>query len=165
MSFLRHADLSPDVSGFRDQLKPGGRQNLSSPRATHRYDESCQVFLAGCSPAEPASAFLAPSIVSNSTHRSKPISENGPLLLCRLSHSRGAPQAECRVLTADCSFIASPCPASLPRARVESNVKSGRGLLPRWRPRESNRGFRDGQNPRGRHGREMRAGHPNNSQC
>jgi hypothetical protein len=54
-SFLRHADLSPD-GRFVGRSTKG---NLASqiPLTTHRWDESDRVFLAGCSAAEPASAF------------------------------------------------------------------------------------------------------------
>jgi hypothetical protein len=53
-SFLRHADLSPDGHSVWRNTKG----NLASqiPLRTHRWDESDRVFLAGCSPAEPASA-------------------------------------------------------------------------------------------------------------
>jgi hypothetical protein len=53
-SFLRHADLSPDGHSVRRNTKG----NLASqiPLRTHRWDESDRVLLAGCSPAEPASA-------------------------------------------------------------------------------------------------------------
>ena len=53
-SFLRHADLSPDGRSVWRSTKG----NLASqiPLRTHRWDESDRVFLAGCSPAEPASA-------------------------------------------------------------------------------------------------------------
>jgi hypothetical protein len=53
-SYLRHADLSPDGHSVWRNTKG----NLASqiPLTTHRWDESDRVFLAGCSPAEPASA-------------------------------------------------------------------------------------------------------------
>ena len=53
-SFRRHADLSPDDHS----LWLNTRGNLASqiPLRTHRWDESDRVFLAGCSPAVPASA-------------------------------------------------------------------------------------------------------------
>jgi hypothetical protein len=53
-SFLRHADLSPDGHSVWRNTKG----NLASqiPLRTHRWDESDRVFLAGCSPAVPASA-------------------------------------------------------------------------------------------------------------
>jgi hypothetical protein len=53
-SFLRHADLSPDGHPLRHSTK--GNRALRIPLTTHRWDESDRVFLAGCSPAEPASA-------------------------------------------------------------------------------------------------------------
>ena len=53
-SFLRHADLSPDGRPLRHSTK--GNRALRIPLTTHRWDESDRVFLAGCSPAEPASA-------------------------------------------------------------------------------------------------------------
>ena len=53
-SFPRHADLSPDGHSVWRNTKG----NLASqiPLTTHRWDESDRVFLAGCSPAVPASA-------------------------------------------------------------------------------------------------------------
>ena len=52
--FSGHADLSPDGHSVWRNTKG----NLASriPLRTHRWDESDRVFLAGCSPAEPASA-------------------------------------------------------------------------------------------------------------
>jgi hypothetical protein len=70
MSFLRHADLSPD-----GHLDPGKRkrkqQRLSFPPVTHRYDESGRVFLASCSPAELASAFSTAQVCQNFRNLSK----------------------------------------------------------------------------------------------
>jgi hypothetical protein len=54
-SFLRHADLSPD--GHSLLLNTKGNPASWIPLRTHRWDESDRVFLAGCSSAEPASAF------------------------------------------------------------------------------------------------------------
>jgi hypothetical protein len=54
VSFLRHADLSPD--GHSRLLNTKGNLASQIPLGTHRWDESDRVFLAGCSPAEPASA-------------------------------------------------------------------------------------------------------------
>jgi len=56
MSFLRHADLSPDGHFTPMQGKAETTAKLSPPLVTHRYDESGRVFLASCSPAELASA-------------------------------------------------------------------------------------------------------------
>ena len=53
-SFLRHADLSPD--GHSQLVNAKGNPPKRIPLVTHRWDESDRVFLAGCSPAEPASA-------------------------------------------------------------------------------------------------------------
>jgi hypothetical protein len=62
-SFLRHADLSPDGHSVWRSTKG----NLASqiPLTTHRWDESDRVFLAGCSPAEPASASSIHSAYQN----------------------------------------------------------------------------------------------------
>jgi hypothetical protein len=54
VSFLRHADLSPD--GHCRPLNTKGNLLSKIPLVTHRWDESGRVFLAGCSAAEPASA-------------------------------------------------------------------------------------------------------------
>jgi hypothetical protein len=54
VSFLRHADLSPD--GHSQRVNTKGNLLSKIPLVTHRWDESGRVFLAGCSPAEPASA-------------------------------------------------------------------------------------------------------------
>jgi hypothetical protein len=54
LSFLRHADLSPDVHEW--SVCQNGNLQKKIPVVTHRSDESGRVFLAGCSPAEPASA-------------------------------------------------------------------------------------------------------------
>jgi hypothetical protein len=59
LSFLRHADLSPD--GHRGRSSKRGICGTQTPRVTHRSDESGRVFLAGCSPAEPVSASSTPS--------------------------------------------------------------------------------------------------------
>jgi hypothetical protein len=54
VSFLRHADLSPD--GHSLLLNTKGNLASQIPLRTHRWDESDRVFLAGWSSAEPASA-------------------------------------------------------------------------------------------------------------
>lgn len=51
MSFLRHADLSPDGHPAPTHLHQGKDRICPSLSVTHRYDESGRVFLAGCSPA------------------------------------------------------------------------------------------------------------------
>src|SRR5215472_309219 len=95
MSFLRHADLSPDghwtPATWHQRKDPTG----PSSGVTHRYDESDRVFLAGCSPAEPASASSVPRMCHITTNRSQAITANGSLMLSLLSHLRGAAQAEC----------------------------------------------------------------------
>ncbi len=53
-SFLRHANLSPD--GYCRPINTMGNPPWKIPLTTYRWDESGRVFLAGCSPAEPASA-------------------------------------------------------------------------------------------------------------
>src|SRR6202171_2895956 len=58
-SFFRHADLSPD--GHWVGASKNGNLQEKIPVVTHRSDESGRVFLAGCSPAEPASASSTPS--------------------------------------------------------------------------------------------------------
>jgi hypothetical protein len=49
LSFLRHADLSPECSRLVD--RQNGISLLETPVMRHRSDESGRVFLAGCSPA------------------------------------------------------------------------------------------------------------------
>jgi hypothetical protein len=75
-SFLRHADLSPDGHSLRFNTKG----NLASqiPLRTHRWDESDRVFLAGCSPAEPASASSIHSAYQNFYVRSVSDPPAGP---------------------------------------------------------------------------------------
>jgi hypothetical protein len=63
VSFLRHADLSPD--GHSLLLNTKGNPASWIPLRTHRWDESDRVFLAGCSSAEPASACSIQSAYQN----------------------------------------------------------------------------------------------------
>lgn len=89
MSFLRHADLSPDGHPAPIHFHQGKDRICPSLSVTHRYDESDRVFLAGCSPAEPASAFSARPVCQTIICRTKQIAVNGFLLLSPLSHPRG----------------------------------------------------------------------------
>ena len=93
MSFLRHADLSPDGHSTQTYFHQGKDTICPSSGVTHRYDESGRVFLASCSPAEPASAFSARPMCQTMIRRSKRITANGILLLSSLSQSRGQPHA------------------------------------------------------------------------
>jgi hypothetical protein len=68
VSFLRHADLSPD--GRSLLLNTKGNPASGIPLRTHRWDESDRVFLAGCSSAEPASASSIHSAYQNFNVRS-----------------------------------------------------------------------------------------------
>jgi hypothetical protein len=78
-SFLRHADLSPDGHSVWRNTKG----NLASqiPQRTHRWDESDRVFLAGCSPAEPASASSIHSAYQNFYVRSVSDPSAGPCVV------------------------------------------------------------------------------------
>ena len=80
VSFLRHADLSPD--GHSRLLNTKGNLASQIPLRTHRWDESDRVFLAGCSSAEPASASSIHSAYQNLYVRSVSDPPAGPCV-CR----------------------------------------------------------------------------------
>lgn len=84
MSFLRHTEIYPS---------DGGAGTMTSASA-HRLDEfPVSYSLAGCSPAEPASASLTTASVHCLCLAEQRNSANGNLSLIRLSQPRGALQA------------------------------------------------------------------------
>ena len=91
MSFLRHREIyRSDGLGFRESgARSGG---LHAP--THRFDEFPAGYsLAGCAPAEPASASPAEQkFTMKAIPRPSFFSANGETLLSRLSHFRGPPR-------------------------------------------------------------------------
>ena len=80
VSFLRHADLSPDGQSALRNTK--GNPASQIPLRTHRWDESDRVFLAGCSSAEPASACSTRSDYQNDKIRFVSDPSAGPCV-CR----------------------------------------------------------------------------------
>ncbi len=94
-SFLRHADLSPDGHSVWRNTKG----NLASriPLRTHRWDESDRVFLAGCSPAEPASASSIHSAYQSFYVRSVSDPPAGPCVVRGLCTGVSAPKTPYRL--------------------------------------------------------------------
>jgi hypothetical protein len=86
MSFFRHREIyRPDVEG-----EPAAA-TLSRRCRAHRSDESPAGYsLAGCSPAEPASASPARLILQQQRPFAKKFPANGNLSLICLSRSRGS---------------------------------------------------------------------------
>ena len=86
MSFFRHREI------YRSDGERGpGAAAVSHRSRAHRSDESPASYsLAGCSPAEPASASLARLILQCSRPFAKNFSANGNLSLFCLTHPRGS---------------------------------------------------------------------------
>ena len=83
MSFLRHREIYPSDGG----------KTLTGRAPAHRLDEFPTGYsLAGCSPAEPASASPASLILLRSKSFVYDVSANGNLSLIFVSHHRGAAQ-------------------------------------------------------------------------
>ena len=81
MSFLRHPEIYPSDGG----------KTLTGRAPAHRLDEFPTGYsLAGCSPAEPASASPASLILLRSKSFVYDVSANGNLSLIFVSHHRGA---------------------------------------------------------------------------
>ncbi len=84
MSFLRHQEIYRSDVGKRDRL-------AAAP--SHRCDEFPTGYsLAGCSPAEPASASSARFSLDGPIQRDNRISANGDVSLISLSQGWGPPQ-------------------------------------------------------------------------
>jgi hypothetical protein len=83
MSFLRHREIYPSDGG----------KTLTGRAPAHRLDEFPTGYsLAGCSPAEPASASPASLILLRLQSFVYDVSANGNLSLILVSHHRGAAQ-------------------------------------------------------------------------
>ncbi len=95
VSFLRHADLSPD--GHSLLLNTKGNLASQIPLRTHRWDESDRVFLAGCSSAEPASASSIHSAYQNFYVRSVSDPPAGPCVFRGLCTGVSAPNTPYRL--------------------------------------------------------------------
>ena len=84
MSFLRHREIYPSDGG----------KTLTGRAPAHRLDEFPTGYsLAGCSPAEPASASPASLILLRLQSFVYDVSANGNLSLILVSHHRGAAQS------------------------------------------------------------------------
>src|SRR3954469_8165002 len=80
MSFLRHGEIYPPMDG-----------GPAVPGPAHRLDGFPTGYsLAGCSPAEPASASPASLILLLSCSQAERFAANGKLSLISVSHRRGA---------------------------------------------------------------------------
>ncbi len=87
MSFPRHKKI------YRSDLKTQELNAWSSSQADHRFDESSTSYSsAGCSPAEPASAWLVNRNIALFLAAANQSAANGNLSLIPLSQSRGALQ-------------------------------------------------------------------------
>ena len=109
MSFLRHREIYPSDGG----------KTLTGRAPAHRLDEFPTGYsLAGCSPAEPASASPASLILLRLHSFVYEVSANGNLSLVFVSHQRGAAQPNYPItkgsvrLVAVAAFV--PNPSSLP---------------------------------------------------
>ncbi len=85
MSFLRHPEIYPTMSAAQ-----GG---LAAAPSIHRFDEFPAGYSsAGCSPAEPASAWPASPSIIEERKVGNGLPANGSLSLITLYHQRGAVQ-------------------------------------------------------------------------
>ena len=89
MSFPRHGEIYPSDGG----------STLAGRTPAHRLDEFPTGYsLAGCSPAEPASASPAVLSLLRLLSFAKEVSANGDLSLISVSHPRGAAQMHMRTI-------------------------------------------------------------------
>ena len=106
MGFLRHEEIYRSD----EEARSGGG---TAPGA-HRFDEFPAGYsLAGCSPAEPASASPAGYSIGEKDGAGKLFPANGNLSLFTLSHDRGAAQTVTDMLSPICYRYATDhyCPA------------------------------------------------------
>jgi hypothetical protein len=87
MSFLRHGEIYPDAVCLT------GTGELPTTPQTHRNEFPAGYSLAGCSPAEPASASPTALILQPFIPFVDTISANGHLSLVSVSQLRGAVQS------------------------------------------------------------------------
>ena len=87
MSFLRHGEIYPDAVCLT------GTGELPTTPRTHRNEFPAGYSLAGCSPAEPASASPTALILQPFIPFVDTISANGHLSLISVSQLRGAVQS------------------------------------------------------------------------
>jgi len=115
MSFLRHREIYPS---------DGGQAHLG-PAPAHRLDEFPAGYsLAGCSPAEPASASPAMRSMRYVVPADNDLSANGNLSLISVSHPRGAAQTSNPHFPSQSSFSTIRCQSSASLAGNRS-AKSG----------------------------------------
>ena len=93
MSFFRHGEIYHCAERDRAHARWGEGAILADHALAHRNDEFPAGYsLAGCSPAEPASASPAGTIMIRSIFYAKNFAANGILSLISLSQLKGAVQ-------------------------------------------------------------------------
>lgn len=94
MSFLRHGEIYRFDGHRRQQQRPGRKRGSQATAPAHRCDEFPAGYsLAGCAPAEPASASSAAVRLNGPLQRDNTLAANGDLSRICVSQAWGPDQA------------------------------------------------------------------------